>query len=748
MSKRLSRLVSVPILALGATLSFGQTAGAHHQAAAAQSRKPDVILITIDTLRADHVGCYGAANVKTPTLDGLARDGVVFERAIAQVPLTWPSHVAILTGTYPFQNGVQDFTGQPLGARFRTVAQAFRGAGYATGAVVSSFVLDRSWGLGRGFDYYDDAFAASEFETKDIALVERRAGESVTHAILWLRKTRGAGSGREIQGPNASQRSADRSVRATPFFLWLHLYDPHSPYDPPEPFRSEYGGHPYDGEIAYADHELGKLIAWLKENHLYDSSLIVMTSDHGESLGEHGEDEHGFFVYNATVHVPLIVKPPAGSGIQAGRKNEPVETAAVAPTLMELAGVRKAGASDAIWKQFQVSSLLAAKSEIATIQGAAAKSEVTPKSGADAAYSETFYPFSSFGWSPLHALENGRFHFIDAPKAELYDLTNDPGETHNLAGEQPATLAAFQEKLKALLGRDPFRAEDRAPGSLSPEAQTKLRALGYFGFRAAVSPEALKKGLADPKDKLWEFNAILKAEDAFQKQRDEDAEALLRQVEEKDAKIYVIPFMLGEAELRHGNWEKAAAEMARCLELNPNFDNAMTGLARALGKLGRGDEARGWLDKAIASNPENYGAWYQKGLLDAGDPAAARKAFEKTIAIQPNFSAGQRELGLSLFAQKDYAAAASHLEKAIALGLSDARMHNYLGICYAQTNRLEKAVREHQRAIELDPKLAEAHLNLGFDYEKQGKVQASKAEYEKACELSERICRMIESHKK
>src|ERR1700692_1700388 len=210
--------------------------------------KPNVILITIDTLRADHVGCYGAQMVKTPTLDALARDGIVFERAISQVPLTWPSHAVILTGTYPFQNGVQDFTGQPLAPQFRSVAQAFKQAGYVTGAVISAFVLDRSWGLARGFDFYDDAFSPEQFRQRDLGLVDRKADESVTHAISWLQKN-----------------------RSRPFFFWLHLYDPHSPYDPPEPFRSQYREHPYDGEIAYADHELGRLVAWLKQNQLYSA---------------------------------------------------------------------------------------------------------------------------------------------------------------------------------------------------------------------------------------------------------------------------------------------------------------------------------------------------------------------------------------------------------------------------------------------------------------------------------------------
>jgi choline-sulfatase len=666
--------------------------------------KPSVILITIDTLRADHVGCYGAQTVKTPTLDALAHDGVVFERAISQVPLTWPSHAVILTGTYPFQNGVQDFTGQPLAPQFRSVAQAFQKAGYATGAVVSAFVLDRSWGLGRGFDFYDDAFSAETFEKKDAGLVDRRAGESVAHAIAWLKRT-----------------------PRRPFFLWLHLYDPHSPYDPPEPYRTDYQSQLYDGEIAYADHELGNLMAWLKQNHLYDSSLILALSDHGESLGEHGEDEHGFFIYNATAHVPLIVKPPAGSGIAAGRRTEPVETVAVAPTLLQLVGVM--GSADSIAAQFQSRGLFAAKT--------------TPSQTANGrAYSETFYPFSSFGWSPLHALESERFHFIEAPKPELYDLEADPGETRNLAGQQPATVAVLREKMQELLVHNPFARQDGGAGNLNPDAQEKLRSLGYFGFRAAVSPEMLKQGLADPKDKLWEFNSILKAEDAFQLRQDDRGEALLKEVQEKDPQIYVIPFLLGESALRRQNWESAVERLKRCLVLNPKFDNAMTGLARALAKLGRLEEARNWLDRALQSNPQNYRAWYQSGLLDAGSNlGAAQSAYERTIAIQPNFSAGQRELGMLLFQQKDFAGAAPHLEKAIALGLEDARLHNFLGICYNRTNRTVKGVHEFKRAIELDPNLAEAHLNLAFAHQLLHQAKAAREEYTAACNLDHSFCK-------
>ena len=661
--------------------------------------QPNVILITIDTVRADRLGCYGAKNIQTTTLDALGRDGVVFERAISQVPLTWPSHAAILTGLYPFQNGVQDFTGQPLEARFRSVAQAFKQQGYATGAVVSAFVLDRSWGLARGFDFYDDAFSPEQFQHRDLGLVDRRAGESVTRALAWLKKN-----------------------PRRPFFFWLHLYDPHSPYDPPEPFRSEYKTHLYDGEIAYADHELGRLIEWLKQNQLYNQSLIVFLSDHGESLGEHGEHEHGFFVYNATVHIPLIVKPPAGSGIRPARVSRPVETVSLAPTMVDVAGIH-----DPIEKQLPAHALF----------GAAADT-------ADEAYSETFYPFSSFGWSPLHALETNRYHYIDAPEPELYDVMADPEEKNNLAPTETAVVAVFKDKLKTRLQNHPFTPTQASSSELSPDALEKLRALGYVAYRSPVSPEALASGLPDPKSKLWEFNSILKAEDALQEGDVERAEDLLSPVQQRDSKMYVIPFLLGEAALRNQNWSLAAEQLQRCMNLNPNFDNAMTGLARALAKLGRVDEAKSWLKKATGSNPENYRAWYELGLLEAGNaPVAAQASYQKAIAIQPNFSLGQRELGMLLFNQKNYAAAVPRFERAIALGLEDAQLHNFLGICYSQTRQMQKSIRSHQAALKLDPKLAEAHLNLAYDYQLLHLPKKALEEYQRACSLEQKFCKFV-----
>ena len=657
----------------------------------------NVILITVDTVRADHLGCYGARQVMTPTVDGLAHDGVVFERAIAQVPLTWPSHAVILTGTYPFQNGVQDFTGQPLAPRFRSVAQSFKQNGYATGAVVSSFVLDRSWGLARGFDHYDDSFSAESFATKEIGLVDRRASESVDRALEWLRKTPGG-----------------------PFFLWLHLYDPHSPYDPPEPYRTDYHDHPYDGEIAYADHELGRLIEFLKQRHLYDSALIVFLSDHGESLGEHGEDEHGFFVYDSTVHIPLIVKPPAGSGIRPGRVTAPVEAIAVAPTMLSLARVK-----DTIGKQFSSPGLFERNEE-------------------RAAYSETFYPFSSFGWSPLHALQTNRYHYIDAPEPELYDLQADPAESHNLAAEQKATVDVLRHNLQDLLRQNPFTPTQNGSSALSPETVEKLRALGYVAYRSPVSAAALEGGLADPKKKIGQLNAILKAQDAFRAGDFDTGQKLLAEVQAQDPQIYVVPFMLAEAAQRQRKWDEAAAQFRKCLELNPSFDQAMTGLAHALFASGDSAGARQWLEKALDANSQNYRAWFDLGAIDLrSDPAAAATDFTRALSIQPNFAAAHRDLGMLKFEQKDYANAARHLAEAVKLGMQDARTLNFLGISYSRMAELRKAVECYKQALKADPGLAEAHLNLGYAYQQLKREKSAQEEYRQACALQAKFCSLI-----
>jgi arylsulfatase A-like enzyme/Tfp pilus assembly protein PilF len=662
---------------------------------------PNVVLVTIDTVRADHVGCYGAPDVQTPTMDTLASDGIVFDNAIAQVPLTLPSHAVILTGMYPFQNGVQDFTGRPLDKRFATVTQVFKARGYATGAVVSAFVLDQSWGLARGFDLYDDAFSPEAYSQRGerAGMVERSGEVTVTRALDWLNKT------------------------SRPFFLWLHLYDPHSPYNPPEPYRDQYRTHPYDGEIAYADHELGRLITWLKGSRLYDNTLIVVLSDHGESLGEHGEKEHGFFVYKSTVRIPLIIKPPASAGLRPGRVSRPVETVAVASTLLHLARPK-----DPVPTQFHLPDLLA-----------------TGRQDDSVAYSETLYPFNSFAWSPLHSLDTGHYRYIDAPEPELYDLNMDPKETKNLVGEKQATVAVLKAKLEALLRLRPFTPSQTASSSLAPDALEKLRALGYVGYRSPVPEGVLAERLADPKHKLWEFQAIIAAQDALHAGDFDRGESLLTEIQEKDPHLYIVPFYLGEAELAREHWDEASNQFRKALDLNPGFEQAMTGLSRSLLYSGKLSEAKLLVDKVLQLNPENFQAWYSRAVIETrADTHAAIADYEKAISLQANFGPVHRDLGLLQFQQQNYPEATRHLAKAVELGTSSAVIYNVLGIAYSRTNQLAKAVDSYKRALALNSKLTEAYVNLGAAYERLNQADLAKKEYIAACRLETKFCDLLQ----
>ena len=455
--------------------------------------------------------------------------------------------------------------------------------------------------------------------------------------------------------------------------------------------------------------------------------MIILLSDHGESLGDHGEKEHGFFVYNSTVRIPLIVKPPAGSGFRSGRIARPVETTAVAPALLAFAGIK-----DPVEKQFNSRGLL----------GAAAEKE-------DVAYSETFYPLNSFGWSPLHALETSHYQYVDAPEAELYDLAADPGEKNNLITAQGATASVLKEKLYSLMRHNPYKPTEGGNSNLSPDALEKLRALGYVAYHSPVSPYTLAAGLPDPKTKLEEFNSILAAEDAFHANDFDKGEQLLAKVREQDPKMYIVPFMLGEAANAKKDWPEAEAEFKKCLDLNPNFDQAMTGLSRVLMYQNKDEEAKQWARSALKYNPQNYRAWYELGFIESkSDKQAAIAAYEKAVAVQGNFAPLRRDLGLLYYQQQNYTEAAKHLAKAAELGMSEAPLWNFLGISYSRTKRVAKAVESYKQALKLDPELAETHLNLGYAYEGLGQEKMANQEYQQACRLKPELCESIKSRRK
>ena len=319
-----------------------------------------VLLISIDTLRADHLGCYGYNRDSTPTIDALAKQSAKFERAFAPVPLTLPSHAALLTGTYPFYNGVRDQPGFRLPDDIPTLAEYFSRAGYATAAVLGSPVLSRRFGLSRGFGEYDDRFGASTVKTEAGLPTVKRPAESVARlALAWL----------DCRTPGKS------------YFLWLHFYDPHLPYGAPEPFRSRFSSQPYDGEIAYADSALATLFAGLRRRGLYDSTVIALTADHGEGLGDHGESTHGYFLYDSTLRVPLLVKPAPA---RATEVRTSVGLVDLAPTLLRLAGI----------------------SVPPTMQGVDLSGSVlsAEEPRPHPVYAETMYPLLHLGWNPLRAL--------------------------------------------------------------------------------------------------------------------------------------------------------------------------------------------------------------------------------------------------------------------------------------------------------------------------------------------------------
>jgi tetratricopeptide (TPR) repeat protein len=408
-----------------------------------------------------------------------------------------------------------------------------------------------------------------------------------------------------------------------------------------------------------------------------------------------------------------------GSGVWPRRVAKPVETVAIAPTMIRLAGVK-----NTVEKQFQSPSLLEGD----------ASAEAT-------VYSESFYSFSSFGWSPLHALETWRYHYIEAPTPELYDVVADPREENNIAAKQTATVAVLAHRLQELLQRNPFKPVENAASGVSPDALEKLRALGYVAYRSPISPEALAAGLPDPKTRLWELNAILEAGDAFHSGNFPAGEALLAKVRESDPKLYIVPFMLGESALRQKNWAEGVNELQECLSLNPNFDQAMIGLARGLFDLGKIDEAKAWLDRALNFNPRNYRALYERGFMESKtDEAAAIADMEKAVSIQPNLPSLRRDLGMLQFQRKNYAEAAKHLAKASELGIDDAPLYNFLGVSLSRTGQLQKAIQSYKQAINLDPNLAEAHLNLGFAYQRLNDPLMAHREYQQACRLENKFC--------
>jgi arylsulfatase A-like enzyme/Tfp pilus assembly protein PilF len=669
-----------------------------------------VLLITVDTLRADRLGCYGARRVETPAMDALAQDGVRFANAYAQVPITLPSHTVILSGMYPASSGVRDFTNSGIPPNVGLLAEAFKRQGYVTAAFVSAFVLDGTWGFSRGFDTYDDHFDARQFETRNPGSIERRADATVGRLLAWLKA-----------------RSGGKSS-AQPFFVWLHLFDPHSDYNPPEPFRTRYAGRLYDGEVAYADSQLARLFGELRRSGEYDRALIALLADHGESLGEHGEDEHGFFVYNAATHVPFILKLPHSEGARRVIA-QPVGTIDLAPTLLDLLRLR-----DPIRGQFQGSSL----ASLALGRAASAERPV---------YSETYYPWSSFGWAPLRALVTRKFRFVEAPRAEIYDVAADPGETRNLIDSRRSDSEALRAELQNLERRYTARAATAKGPPLAPETVEKLKSLGYVAYSPPAAPRPAPSGLADPKDRLQTFKAILRATDLAATGRVDESNALLERARADEPRLYLIPFMLGENAARAQRWSEAETQFLACLKLNPSFQQAVMGLARAYIAQGNPAAARPWLELALHENPRNFLAYHGLGLAARSEKnlEESRRWFARAVEEKPSYAPSQQELGVVLVEMQRYEEAIGPLRRAAELGPESSVAANYLGTAYTNTNRLQEGITAYRRALEISEGYAIARLNLAFALLKSGDRTAARREFQILCQQGSPLCREYRS---
>jgi len=661
------------LVALAAAIFVSAACGRGERTAA----RPNVLLVTIDTVRADHLGAYGDGSAETPNLDRLAAGGLRFDEAVSAVPLTLPSHATILSGLLPPHHGVRNNGAGSFPASRETLATHFSSAGYRTGAFVGSYVLDHRFGLARGFDRYDDDIARNPSAGGPLE-AERPGREVVDRALAWLEE-------------NDSR----------PFFAWVHLYDAHAPYDPPEPFKSRHPGKPYDGEVASVDFQLGRLLDGLARRHAEKDTLVAVAADHGESLGEHGELTHGFFVYEPTLRVPLILR---GGRLAAGRiVATPVSLADLAPTLAGLAGSPLPGALDGR----DLSRVLLRGGE---------------PPAADL-YSETEYP-RVFGWSGLASIRRTRLKYIESPRRELYDLARDPKETRNLAeATSPRTdlagaVAAFR--------RD--TASPEKPAAPDRESAAKLASLGYISASSRTREGSV---LRDPKDVIEAFRRFEDAHWDLVGGRAETARQKLLEALRTDPDNPVFLDSLGLAYRKLGDFAAAIRSYRRAVVLSPADADTRYDLAVALKEAGRIDEALAAAQDALTRDASHPDALDILGiaLLAKGEPEEALRQFDRAAAVDPRDARTENNRGNVLRELKRAEEAEAAYRRAIALAPRYADPWNGLGALQVEQRRFAEAIASFDRAIALAPDEHEARLNRGIALEMAGDPRAAESAY-------------------
>lgn len=602
-----------------------------------------VILISVDTLRADHLSCYEAGRSPTPHIDSLTKHGTLFTQVSSVFPLTLPSHTALFTSTYPFTNGVQD-NGVPFQSKGAALATALKNAGYKTAAFVSSFVLDRRFGLNQGFDVYDSPIEVRN--TTGAPMERKRPGAQVTDAALrWLE-----------HNSNAS------------FFLFLHLYDLHLPYDLPPQASLRRGETGYSAELAYEDQVLGNFFAALNRRKLLDKALIVFTSDHGEGLGEHGESTHGYFIYQSTLRVPLIIHWPAEFNRPlAARIDEPASLLDVAPTVLDAIGIPRPA-------EMRGRSLLSAGHD----------REI---------YSESLYARNHFGCAALRSLRVGRYKYIQSPKPELYDLSSDPGETRNLYGQQRSRAEALARQMDAL------RASAHANRPSTPRADS-VEALRSLGYLSGPAKSAGAQSRIDPKDRIADFEQYLNALDLSSAGKLSQAGVMLQKLREKLPGVTDIRVSLGLNEQRTGDYAKAAGEFKAAIEQAPTDAQSHFELGFCEFRLGQQDDAIRQFKAALALEP-----WYTRAdealaeiYIRKNDYPQAHTYLNQLLSTDPNSYTAHYNLGIFAALKQDWSDAERHMLAALRADPNSTEAHDALGKIYQQEGKGDKAAEQFRLA--------------------------------------------------
>ena len=648
----------------------------------------NLLLISIDTLRADHLGSYGYRSI-TPALDRLAGDGVVFEEVYTPVPLTLPAHTSLFTGRYPPATGIRE-NGEVLPSSVPTLAEQMQAQGFQTAAFIGSFILDRRFGLARGFDQYWGEFPLHRYAGADPGTIQIRGDQVQAAAAQWM-------------ADHGSHR----------FFVFVHFYDLHGPYLLPAPWRARFPGRFYDGELAYVDDLIGKLWQDLVRQGVANRTLLVITADHGEGLGEHGEQTHGFMLYRSTTRVPLIIRFPDHR--YAGKRiNAIARLIDIAPTVCALLGVPT----------------------LPSFQGRSLAPGISGQERpAQSAYSETLYPYRHFHTARLYALRGDQFTFIQAPRPEFYAFHQDPAELHDLIHTNQAMANNLRGELDNLLAS---MANGPSPAPASPEVLEQLKSLGYVGAPSLSKGQPpFDSSLPDPKDRISLYRQFQRVLELENKGDTRTAATGLERIASSDPALVMVQIEAGLARQQLHEDELAVEHFRAALLVDPENALAHFDLGVSLGNLHRLPEASRELELATKLQPSNSRAYTVLGINRAqqGELLAAIDSFDRALAIDPiDFDALLNRGNVHLML-REWDKGRQDLQRAVALEPDNASIHQALGTMEFYQGDLDGSMKEYRKAVDLSPRSSSIHSNFGLLYRKLGRDQDASAEFRRALEL-------------